>query len=195
MSARFDFPAALLIVDSDAGAYVAPTPLKGSVSAIGNLAMEALKLHPPAPSPVQNESNATIRIAKVVSIKYPAYPDEYKQNLLLQLYAWDTPTGGLHAGTALLASAIVACDSWGRHFTVERNGEILNLQNDDVLPVGEYYFHVLHPIPQPTGIRQPYKYPICPSFEHWAFPHGHIPVRWLGVGSADDGGAAATVET
>jgi hypothetical protein len=158
------------------------------------LAMETLKLRPPAPSPVQNENSAPTSIAKVVIIKHPVYPDEYEQNLLLQLYAWDAPNGGLHAGTALLASAIIACNSRDGYLTAERNGEILDLHDDDILPAGEYYYHVPNPTPQPTGVCQPYKYPIYPSFEHWAFPHGHIHGRWLGVDSAGGNEAAVAME-
>ena len=53
-----------------------------------------------------------------IAFLHPAYPDYY--NLLLNLSAFDTLDAGhrgLHSGTAFLACAIVAGNSWKRYLT------------------------------------------------------------------------------
>ena len=70
---------------------------------------------------------------------------------------------------------------------MNRSGERLDLRDDDILPSGEYYFHVYHPsagLATAESMHEPYKYPIYPSFGHWAFHKtkylrgslGHAPV-------------------
>lgn len=145
--------------------------------------METIQLCPSVPSPIQEYPYPTAN-KHIIIFKHPGYPDEYEQNILLQLYAWDSPNGGLHAGTALLACAIIACNAWDGYLTVERDGPKLEVQDDDVLSAQEYYFHVPRPRMEsiePTGDGSHYKYPIYPSFQHWAFPHRHIPSQWRGV--------------
>ncbi|KAH0537309.1 hypothetical protein FGG08_005899 [Glutinoglossum americanum] len=145
--------------------------------------METIQLRPSAPSPVQ-EYLYPITDNHIIIFKHPGYPDEYGQNVLLRLYAWDSPNGGLHAGTALLVCAIIACNAWDGYLTIERDSPKLELQDDDVLPAQGYYFHVPRPQMEPigpTGDDSHYKYPIYPSFQHWAFPHGQIPSQWRGA--------------
>ncbi|KAI9764070.1 MAG: hypothetical protein M1840_008874 [Geoglossum simile] len=145
--------------------------------------METIQLRPSAPSPVQ-EYLYPITDNHIIIFKHPGYPDEYGQNVLLRLYAWDSPNGGLHAGTALLVCAIIACNAWDGYLTVERDSPKLELQDDDVLPAQGYYFYVPRPQMESigsTGDDSHYKYPIYPSFQHWAFPHGQIPSQWRGA--------------
>lgn len=144
--------------------------------------MEILHLRPSAPPPLPDDPFPTAN-NHIIIFKHPSYPDEYGQNILLHLYAWDSPDGGLHAATALLACTLIACNAWDGYLTVERDGSRLDLQEDDILPAGEYYFHVPRPsttpIP-PSGHGSHYKYPIYPSFQHWAFPHRQVPSQWRG---------------
>lgn len=151
--------------------------------------MDRIALRPPAQPPALDIDNAFqgSRNHKVV-FKHPAYPEEFGQNHLLTLFAWDSPRGGLHAGTALIVCALLACNSFDGYLTIDRSGEKLNLRDDDILPLGEYYFHVCHPsagLASAEGLHEPYKYPIYPSFDHWAFPHNKIPAQWLGSSSSD----------
>ncbi|KAI9767691.1 MAG: hypothetical protein M1840_005563 [Geoglossum simile] len=32
---------------------------------------------------------------------------------------------------------------------------------------------------QPASIPPAYKYPVCPTFQHWVFPHNNLPPSWL----------------
>lgn len=148
--------------------------------------METIQLRLPPPSPVSDDQFPTAN-NHIIIFKHPAYPDEYEQNILLQLYAWDSPNGGLHAGTALLACTLIACNAWNGYLTIERDGLRLNLQEDDVLPAGEYYFHVPRPsmsMSSADGCGH-YKYPVYPSFQHWAFPHRQIPIQWCSPNESD----------
>ncbi|KAJ9634235.1 hypothetical protein H2199_009065 [Coniosporium tulheliwenetii] len=152
--------------------------------------METIHLRPATPLPLHDNSSPTTNKHFIV-FKHPGYPEDYEQNVLLQLYAWDSPNGGLHAGTALLACSLIACNAWDGYLTVERDGQKLDLQDDDILSAPEYYFHVPEPptaSADSTSSRNHYKYPIYPSFQHWAFPHRHVPSQWRGA-SGDEGGS------
>ena len=109
---------------------------------------------------------------------HPGYSDDH--NLLLNLSAFDTlgpPYGGIHYGTAFLACAIVAGNSWSGYLTEStRDGNRVKHQVDAILRSEQYYFHV--PIPEdqsslPAPIRFSFadssyhKYPVCPSFRNW----------------------------
>lgn len=130
-------------------------------------------------------------------VKHPAYPDDFRQNDLLTFYAWDLPEGGLHAPTVLLACGLIACNEFNGYLTKDRGGQqVVSCDNDQILPAGQYYFQVPHPhsrsstdtstafpgypLPSSTGTTTTnrYKYPVYPSFAHWAFPHGNIPQAW-----------------
>lgn len=157
--------------------------------------METIQLRPSAPSPIQDDLSPTAN-KHIVIFKHPGYPDEYEQNILLQLYAWDSSNGGLHAGTALLACAVIACNAWNGYLTVERDGPKLELQDDDVLSAQEYYFHVPQTIDGPAGDSSYYKYPVYPSFQHWAFPHRQVPSQWRGVsGDESEAISRGTINT
>ena len=116
-----------------------------------------------------------------VIIKHPCYPDEFGQNDLLTLYAWDTESGGIHIRMTCLALSLIACNSFNGYLTKDRSGmQRVNCDGDRLLPPGQYYFHV----PSPTDQPLPYKYPVYPNFQNWSFPHQTIPQDWK-TGSDD----------
>ncbi|KAH6706520.1 hypothetical protein BKA61DRAFT_616588 [Leptodontidium sp. MPI-SDFR-AT-0119] len=96
--------------------------------------MPNISLRPAARSPAE-ENERTLpaytntNTRKFITFKHPAYSDSYQQSSLLQLYAWDTQDGGLHAGTALLACAIVACNAQDGYLTRHRDGDSLHLED------------------------------------------------------------------
>ncbi|TKA59822.1 hypothetical protein B0A49_14042 [Cryomyces minteri] len=106
---------------------------------------------------------------KTITFKHPGYPDQFQQNILLKLFAFDHATGGLHYGTAHVACAMIACNAWDGYFTRARDGPRLELDHDDLLVDRILYFHV----PTDTG-----KYPVYPNFDNWAFPHDNLPPQW-----------------
>jgi hypothetical protein len=113
-----------------------------------------------------------------VTFKHPGYPDQFSQNILLTLHAFDDIRGGLHCGTAHIACAIVACNAWDGYFSRTRDGsDRLNLQHDDLIFDKVLYFHV------PSGDA---KYPVYPDFANWAFPHGDLPPSWPRAPASDD---------
>ncbi|KAL9616337.1 MAG: hypothetical protein Q9160_008780 [Pyrenula sp. 1 TL-2023] len=157
--------------------------------------MAATQLRATVPSPIQDDPAPTAN-KHIIIFKHPGYPDEYDQNVLLQLYAWDSPNGGLHAGTALLACTLIACNAWNGYLTRERDGPRLELHHDDVLSAQEYYFHVpnfsVGPIASVKN-DSPFRYPIYPSFRHWTFPHRHIPTQWREQNETDIFGSVTTI--
>jgi hypothetical protein len=56
--------------------------------------MEAFQLRPAASLP-QHEQDALSDVDRYVIVKHPAHPDEFGQNHLFQLDAWDASAGGL----------------------------------------------------------------------------------------------------
>jgi hypothetical protein len=115
-------------------------------------------LKPPEPSvPTLSFSGSR---NNTIKIKHPGYPDDYEQNVLMMLYAFDCQGGGLHYDTALIACTLVAGNAWNGYFTLERDGPRIALENDNVLLEKSYYFHV--PSPSPSS----HDYAIYPSFEH-----------------------------
>ncbi|KAF1958532.1 hypothetical protein CC80DRAFT_557889 [Byssothecium circinans] len=136
--------------------------------------METIQLRPSAPSSLPDDQPPTAN------------------NHVIIFKHLDKPNGGLHAGTAVLARTLVACNAWNGYLTIERDGPRLDLLEDDVLPAGEHYFHVPRPstTPSTTSTAPPdagdhYKYPVYPSFQHWAFPHRQIPIPWCGQIESD----------
>lgn len=96
---------------------------------------------------------------------HPAYPDH--NNELLNLSAFDRLDAGprgLHAGTAFLACAIIAGNSWTGYLTaLTRDGTRVQHQTDEILCEEQYYFLV----PKPNDDNDLYyQHPITPSFRH-----------------------------
>lgn len=79
-----------------------------------------------------------INTNSLVVVKHPGYPDEFGENCLLELYAWDINSNnrrGLHTGTAATACALVACNSWDGYLSTDREGraKVDPYATDDVL--------------------------------------------------------------
>ncbi|GAB7354924.1 hypothetical protein MBLNU459_g5549t1 [Dothideomycetes sp. NU459] len=144
---------------------------------------EKVALIPRAPVPAQSVRppfTYSVERDDAITFKHPGYPDQFGQNILLSLFAFDHPTGGfgLHYGTAHLACALVACNAWDGYFTRTRDGEALQCDRDDLLVDRVLYFHV----PSSTG-----RYPIYPDFDNWAFPHDNLPPHWPSAVRSEDG--------
>lgn len=115
---------------------------------------------------------------RCIRFRHPGYPDTgYRNNVLLDLYAYDHSSGGLHYGTAFLACAIVAVNSFNGYLSETRAGAKLESQWDDLLLKDDYYFHV-PPTPESMSSAHEYQYPVYPTFQHWTFPHTNMPVHW-----------------
>jgi hypothetical protein len=117
-----------------------------------------------------------ISLDRRITFKHPGYNEFLNQNELFRMYAWDgddTHGLGLHAGTALLACRLVACNTWDGYLTTTSDGVALQLEQDDLLTETEYFFHV----PRPADAPSEWKYPIYPTFNDWAFPHT-LPPTW-----------------
>ena len=154
--------------------------------------MTTIQVRSAARLPSHDNSSPTTH-NRLITFKHPGYPDDYKQNVLLRLYSWDSPNGGLHAGTALLACALVACNAWDGYFTAELDGQRLEFQYDDILSAEVYYFHVPeHATASASSVSSQthYKYPIYPTFHDWAFPHEHLPSQWRRAGNDEVSSAA-----
>jgi hypothetical protein len=118
-----------------------------------------------------------------VTFKHPGYPDQFGQNILLTLHAFDHVRGGLHYGTAHIACAMVACNAWDGYFSRTRDSsDRLNLQHNDLIFDKVLYFHV------PSSGA---KYPVYPDFANWAFPHDNLPPNWPRAPASDDDDALA----
>lgn len=135
---------------------------------------ELVDIHDRIPRPTPNPicSSTTHR----VSFRHPAYDS----TRLIELPAFDGPTGSIHHGTALLVCGIIAGNIWDGWLTEGRCGNKVNLGKDVVLGGKEYFFHVPWPSnsSEEDRARGPYKYPIVPSFQHWPFPHDNPPPGW-----------------
>jgi len=97
-----------------------------------------------------------------VSIHHPAYTS----SRLLDISAFDTQSGDIHYGTALLICGIIAGNKWEGWFTEEKTGPKLVLDRDAVLMRKRYYYHLPHPSTAAGEDGGPYKYPVVPSFQH-----------------------------
>ena len=123
-----------------------------------------------------------------IRFRHPGYPDTGNLNVLLTLYAFDHPDGGLHYGTAFLACAIVAVNAFNGYMTETRDGDKLEMEWDGLLLKKEYYFNVPSTdgdggelqvgIEGSASSKENHQYPVCPSFDHWSFPHKTMPVDW-----------------
>ena len=152
------------------------------------------KLRPAPTPPSPSELNRPIHRRKI-RFHHPGYPDE-DQSVLLDLYAFDRAGGGLHYGTAFLACAIVAVNAFNGYLSDTRDGDKLDMEWDELLVKDDYWFHV--PLTQDnvaTGQSHPdwsalspdkFPYPVCPTFDHWSFPHRKMPGGWSEPSSSVD---------
>jgi hypothetical protein len=114
-----------------------------------------------------------------IVIEHPAYDDDRLSNHMLTFLMWDRKEGGLHFGTVHLACSIIACNTFYGFLSTDRAGDdAVTFSTDQIFPPGEYYFHV----PYPSSTKSsPYRYPVCPTFRQWKFPHNLIPRWWIGA--------------
>jgi len=124
-------------------------------------------IHGPITPPLPNSFTTTPR--RQILIRHPHYPDS--SNILLNLFAPDHPDGGLQYNYVLVICGIIAGNRWDGWFTKSKDGPPLKKQSDEILPKGEYFFHL-----EPSSSDSPY--PIVPSFREWVFPHNNLPFSW-----------------
>ncbi|KAK3695771.1 heterokaryon incompatibility protein-domain-containing protein [Podospora appendiculata] len=126
--------------------------------------------------------------ANWIQIRHPGYDDT--SNVLLLLYAFDHPLGGVHYQTALTACGILAGNRWDGVLTPSRvYSPSLHYPPPATLVAKDVYFHL--PDWQPTeheadsadpeAALQARRYPIVRGFEDWVFPHGNLPPLWEDV--------------
>ncbi|KAL6717731.1 hypothetical protein ACLMJK_003816 [Lecanora helva] len=123
---------------------------------------------------------------RTIRFRHPGYPNS--SNILLVLYAFDSPDGGLHYGTAFLACAIVAVNAFNGYMTETLDGDKLEMDWDKLLIKEDYYFHVppagdnsregQYCADQSATSSNRYQYPVYPSFNEWSFPHATLPKEW-----------------
>jgi HNH endonuclease len=116
-----------------------------------------------------------------ITIKHPCFSAKAGSDKFLRFRTFDTETGGMHYGTVILACGIIACNRFDGVLTTDQKGaQALELDNEDVMPAGTYYYH-LQPPSNPVSdqpLSDPYPYPIFPSFADWKFPHDSMPSWW-----------------
>lgn len=126
---------------------------------------------------------ATVPRSTII-FRHPAYPDEYQQNILLHLDAFDGEGVGLHHGTALLACGLIACNSWNGYLSESRDGPRIDLGSDELLTASNYWFHLPGMVAatphefKHTSHERHYRYAVYPSFDQWSFPHTNPPPGW-----------------
>ncbi|TKA45111.1 hypothetical protein B0A49_12862 [Cryomyces minteri] len=121
-----------------------------------------------APKAAQPSATFSGSYLHKIAFRHPGYRDEFEQNVLLTLYAFDNHSRGLHYATAHTACALVACNAWEGYLTHTRDGERLQLPADGLLTEKEYYFRL------PGNTR----YPVYPTFLNWKFPKDKMPPHW-----------------
>lgn len=127
--------------------------------------------------------------AASIAFRHPGYDDQ--SNLLFRLQAFDSAdslTWGLHHHTALTACSIIACNVEG-FLSPTRLGSStppILPSLDSLLTSRVYYFY---PSTVSGGIELAsvdLRYPICPDFIHWQFPHNDFPKEWLEIDVSKD---------
>lgn len=133
-----------------------------------------VEIREPAPRPTSNGICSSP--VSTVTFHHPAYDS----SSLIELSAFDGPSGGIHHGTALLICGILADDIWDGWLTETRDGDRLDVDKEAVLTGRHYFFHTPWPAESSEEQRAQgaYKYPIVLSFQHWSFPHDSPPPGW-----------------
>jgi len=75
-----------------------------------------------------------------VILRHPGYDDA--NNILILFQAPDHADGGLHHETARIACAIIADNRWDGYITTLRDGPMVDVPENGLLPCGNYYFQV-----------------------------------------------------
>ncbi|CZS92835.1 uncharacterized protein RCO7_11518 [Rhynchosporium graminicola] len=135
----------------------------------------------PVPETFQRRPNRNI------DIHHPHYPRG--SNLLLRLFAPDSPHGGLHYGYLLAVCGIITGNRWDGWLVRSGSesggagsgggreeggggegagGRRTHIPHHELLPAGKYDFYLDH-----STFEEPY--PVCLSFRQWQFPHSNLP--------------------
>lgn len=134
------------------------------------------KIHLQNPSKVVPQSHITSSTTKRVNFYHPAY--DRKDGLLFVLYAFDATGGGIHYGLAHDACAIIADNRHDGWLTATRDGERIEAHWDDILPLGNYWYHVPDKSGGTTIISDaPYRWPVVTCFQDFEFPET-LPDTW-----------------
>jgi len=143
---------------------------------------------PPESVPNYDPTNNT---GREISFLHSGYSPGH--NILFTLPAYDKVKNsnqrGIHASTAVLCCAIIACNAWtGRLKSGDENTDVSWAGNDNSILLGSrYFFHVDRPnsdglksdeVKSDGASQLAYQYPICPSFQEWLVrfpPHLNVP--------------------
>lgn len=112
-----------------------------------------------------------------ITFLHPGYADG--ENVLMIVSTPDHPSGGLHHGLALDMCSIVADNKTG-YFSLAADGNAIQLDRNDVLAAGSYFFIVQHPhahlVDGASDPAKPYKWPVVTNFRDWQFTQ--LPEWW-----------------
>jgi hypothetical protein len=106
------------------------------MSAITSLGKVTLRPSQRLPEHAEGADSISTNPYHRIEFRHPAYPADY--DVFLTLPALDHPSGGLHFDTAKVACGVVAGNRWDGHF--EQNGQVIDMDDDDILPCGAYFF-------------------------------------------------------
>ncbi|KAL5312902.1 hypothetical protein ACEPPN_019328 [Leptodophora sp. 'Broadleaf-Isolate-01'] len=142
----------------------------------------------PTPLPLVPNTHTNTTANRHILIRHPHYPEA--GNLLLKLFAPDSPTGGLQVGYVKSVCGIIAgnaTDGWletcpdpdadantdvDEAQALHRQQQLrINKPSHSILPPGQYFF-----CRPKSSIEEPYA--ICPCFREWQFPHHALPPDW-----------------
>jgi hypothetical protein len=126
---------------------------------------------------------------RTVQFYHPAYATP---TAMLELLASDGNGTGLLHRIALIACGIVACNRWDGYLSVHREpGNPIRDSYNALLPPTKYFYHIGDPSEhhhsRSAGLGDggagsaavaAAKYPICPRFLDWSFPHANMPPTW-----------------
>lgn len=123
---------------------------------------------PPPPAPSRPPS-ISVNPHHQIRLRHPHYPDS--SNVLLTLFAPDSPNGGIEYGVVHAACGVISGNRWNGWFTTTVDGTILTLTYGDILHERDYYFH----LPE-SSLEVPYA--VVPTFREWTFPHDNLHPCW-----------------
>ncbi|KAH6670145.1 hypothetical protein B0J14DRAFT_657233 [Halenospora varia] len=123
----------------------------------------------PAPTTALRPPSISVNPHHQIRFRHPHYPDS--SNVLLTLFAPDTPAGGIEYGVVHAACGVISGNRWNGWFTTKADGPASTLTYGDILCERDYYFH----LPE-SSLEAPYA--IVPTFKEWAFPHENLHPCW-----------------
>lgn len=143
-------------------------------------------LRPTLPDPSTAEGSGylpSLPHAESVAFRHPAYDDQ--NNTFLRLRAFDTPDSfnwGIHHDTALIACSIIACNMKG-FLTPTRLGSLPypTVPSPETMLMGRVYYFYPSAYGNSNTAGIDLRYPVCPDFLHWQFPHNVFPPNWTNI--------------